>query len=246
MEPLWSAPNKQTQINKGAVHIWRATLDLSSRDIRFFDENLSIDERIKAGHFRFDRDRNRYIVSFGILKSILGLYIGVEPGSVRISYGNHGKPRLSDADGKRNIHFNLSHSEELAIYVFARDYEVGVDIERIRELPEMNQIVDHYFSASERKVFLEMPSDKRRKAFFYCWTRKEALIKAVGYGLYQPLDKFTVPMAAGESASVPFFKGDSKQASSYVIEDFSPAPGYAGAIALEEKASQFQFCQWAT
>ena len=236
MEPAWSAPHKQMQIQKGHVHLWRATLDLPIRDVRFYAGALSDDERMKAGRFRFDRDRNRYTVSFGILKSILGLYIGVEPGAVRISYGNRGKPKLSSENGKSNIHFNLSHSEELAIYVFALDYEVGVDMERIRDFPEMERIVEDYFSPPEKNYYKALPKSKGREVFFRLWTRKEAYIKAIGEGLYHPLNRFEVSLIPAESSTPIFLEGGPMKAFPWLIQDLEPAPEFAGAFAVKNRS----------
>jgi 4'-phosphopantetheinyl transferase len=244
MEPVWNAPIKITQIQKGAIHIWRASLDLPSRDVRRLEEKLSVDERIKAERFRFDWDKNRYIVSFGILKQILSLYIGVDPASVRISYGTRGKPRLKDAYGEDNIHFNLSHSEGLAIYIFARDHEVGVDIERIRDIPEMDNIVDDFFSPREKISFKALSRSKKRKAFFRLWTRKEAYIKAIGEGMYLPLDSFDISLIPRELASPLRLEGGPKIASRWLIQDLEPTPGFAGAFAIERRNWRIHWWNW--
>lgn len=242
MMTLWKKPQSGLTLAEKEIHIWLAALDLPSRRVEGLQEKLSIDERMKADCFRFDQDRNRCIASFGILKDILSLYIGIDPASVQISYGSHGKPRLSDASGKDKLHFNLSHSEGSAVYVFARDYEVGVDIERIRDLPEMNKIVEHFFSAREKIAFGELPSCVRREAFFRCWTRKEAVVKAIGEGLYQPFDKFDVAMTPSEQSVKLSVKGDPKMPSHWLIQDLKPAPGFAGAFAVEDRS--WKVCCW--
>jgi 4'-phosphopantetheinyl transferase len=238
-------PRVSLNLPENAVHIWRAALDLPSHCVETLHEKLSIDERRKAESFRFERDRNRFIVSVGILRTILGYYIAVDPRELQFCYGSRGKPRLQGGSGKTGIQFNLSHSEGLALYAFCRDREVGIDVEYIRDVPEMAQIVQQFFSAGERIAFNALPDHKKREAFFNCWTRKEAFIKAIGEGLYQPLDAFDVSVEPGAPARLMTIRGNSAMASRYLIKDLQPAPGFVAALAQEGKSSEIRFWQWA-
>lgn len=162
----WKIPPPNVSLPKKDIHIWRAALDLPSTRVEELKEKLSIEERIRADRFRFERDRDRFIVGVGILRTILGDYLSVAPSELGFSYGEHGKPRLSDVFGNKVVHFNMSHSEGLALYVFSRDHEAGVDLERTRDFPEMEQIVEQFFSVKERVVFNALPISKKRKTFF--------------------------------------------------------------------------------
>ena len=236
MEPLWRIPLADLPLSKKDVHIWRAALDLPSRSIQELKEKLSIDELVRAERFRFERDRNRFIVRLGILRTILGFYMGVEPDEVRFCYGNHGKPRLRNAFGKTGINFNLSHSEGLALYVFSRDHEIGIDVERIHDIPEMEEIVERFFSGKENVVFRALPRSKKREAFFNCWTRKEAFIKAIGEGLFYPLDKFDVSFTPDEPSRLLSIDGDSEKASQWFMLNLKPASGFSVAQLVERVA----------
>ena len=227
-----SAP-RDLELGNNEVHIWCVSLDQLASRFQILSQKLSMDEHMRAERFYFERDRKRYIIGRGILRTIIGYYSGVEAGKLRFRYGRHGKPALADTFGKGMIYFNLSHSKGLALYAFTRDSEIGIDIEHIREIPEMEHIVERFFSEREKAVFRALPESKKKEAFFNCWTRKEAFIKAIGDGLYQPLYKFDVSLSPGEPVDLLSIEGDSTKASGWCIQDLSPASGFAAACAVE-------------
>jgi 4'-phosphopantetheinyl transferase len=240
----WESPPCDLSLPTKEIHVWRAILDLPISSVLEPYQTLSVDEKIRADRFRFERDKNRFIVRLGILRTILGYYMAVKPGEVQFCYGCRGKPRLQDGVGKTGIQFNVSHSEGLALYAFCQDHEVGIDIERIREIPEVKHIVQQFFSVRERIAFGALPNRKKRGAFFNCWTRKEAFIKAIGEGLYQPLDTFDVSLTPGEPARLLRIDGNSEMASRWFIKDLKPAGGFVAALAGEEKGPEIRCWQW--
>jgi 4'-phosphopantetheinyl transferase len=199
---------------------------------------------MRAERFHFEHDRKRFIVARGILRTILGWYLGVEHSRLQFCYRKNGKPALADTFGKGRIHFNLSHSEGLALYAFTRDREIGVDIEYIHDLSEMDQIAERFFSTGENNVFRELPESKKKEAFFRCWTCKEAFIKAIGDGLSHPLDKFDVSSVPGEPARLLGIEGDAKAASRWTIQELKPASGFAAAFAAEGRRWRLRCWQW--
>ena len=215
-----------------------------SSSLEEFKGKLSVDERIRAERLRFERDRNRFIVSSGILRTILGCYMGAEPSEIRFCYEYRGKPRPLDPFGKTSIHFNLSHSDGLALYVFSRDHDVGVDMECVRDLPEMDQIVEQFFSVREKMVFRKLPDSKKREAFFNCWTRKEAFIKAIGEGFSYPLNQFDVSFTPDEPSRLLTIEGDSEKAAQWFMLSLEPSPGFTAAFAVEGHGWQLHFWQW--
>jgi len=204
-----------------------------------------MDERMRAERFHFEEHRECFIIRRGILRTILGYYLSVEPSRLQFCYGKNEKTALADTFGKGKVHFNLSHSEGLALYAFTRYREIGVDIEYIRDVPEMKQIVERYFSAREKDVFQVLPERKKKEAFFNCWTRKEAFIKSTGDGLSWPLDRFDVSLVPGEPARLLRIDGDSKAASRWLIQDLKSAPGFAAAFAVEGRSWEVHYWQWA-
>jgi len=237
-------PPTHLNLSKKAVHIWRAALDLPGRRVEALQEKLSTDERMRAERFHFEKDRKKFVVGVGILRTILGPYVGVEPNELRFIYGKRGKPMLADVFANGSIHFNMSHSEGLVLYGFTRDHEIGVDIEFIRDIPEMDKIAEQFFSKKENDVLRSLPDSKKKEAFFNCWTRKEAFIKAIGDGLYQPLDNFDVALKPGEPAKLLRIGRDSKRASRWFIHDFKPAPGFTAALAVEGHDWRLHYWQW--
>lgn len=215
------------ELGTDETHIWYASLE---QPVSRFQRLLSIDERMTAGRFHFEEDRKRFIVRRGILRTMLGCYLSVEPSRLRFCYGKNGKPQVADTFGEGKISFNLSHSEGCAVYAFTRDREVGVDIEHLRDIPEMEQIAERFFSARENAIFRALPENNREEAFFTCWTRKEAFIKAAGDGLSQPLDRFDVSLVPGEPARLLRIEGNSKAASQWFMQDLKPASGFAAAF----------------
>jgi 4'-phosphopantetheinyl transferase len=223
------------------IHIWCASLD---QPVSRFQRLLSMDEIMRAEQYHFEEDRKRFIICRGILRTILGYYLDVEPGRFQFCYGKNKKPALSDIFVKGEIRFNLSHSEGLALYAFTRDREIGVDIEHIRDIPEIEKIAERFFSERENAVIRVLPKSKKKEAFFNCWTRKEAFIKATGDGLSWPLDRFDVSLVPGEPARLQRIEGDSRAASQWYIEDLKPAPGFAAACAVKGRIGRVRCWQW--
>jgi len=244
MIPVWKSPPKSLLLLEKDVHIWRAALDLPNSDLEELKQKLSIDERIKAEHFHFERERRRFIVGRGILRRILGFYLSIKPVDLQFSYGKNGKPGLANSFGNRRIDFNMTRSEGLALYGFALDRQIGVDVERMRDIPEMNRIVEIFFSERENDIFRSLPENRKKEAFFRCWTRKEAFIKATGNGLSQSLDRFDVSMDPDEPARLLGIEGSSKATTRWSIQDLKPAPGFAAAFAVEGRKWQLHCWQW--
>lgn len=207
--------------------------DLDKIILRGYEEKLPLSEKIRASKYHYQIHRNRYATRHALLRLIIGRYHGIRFYEEEFCLGEHGKPYLSNTNGRDNIYFNISNSESMGIYAFSRNSEIGVDIEYIRNISEMEQIAERFFSVKEDEFFRSLPRSQKREAFFNCWTRKEALIKALGDGLSRPLDKFDVSLVRGEPARLLRIGEDSKIASRWLIQDLKPAPGFAAALAAE-------------
>jgi len=244
MQTFWKIPPADLLLSEKEIHIWCAALDLPIINMQKVHELLSIDERVKAGRFHFGRDRKRFIIRYGILRKILGCYLDVDPSELRFCYGKNGKPRLAELFDNGMIHFNMSHSEGLALYGFSLDREIGVDIERFCEIPEIDKIVEQIFSRKEKDIFRSLPENEKKEAFFKCWTRKEAFVKAVGDGLSRSLDKFEVSVVPDEPTRLLRIEGDSKRGHQWSIQDLQPAPGFIGAFAVNGRSWQLYCWHW--
>jgi len=241
---FWKIPSADLSLSEKEIHIWCAALDLPIINFEKLNEALCREERLKAERFHFERERRRFIVGRGILRRILSHYLSIRPVDLQFSYGENGKPGLTNSFRNGRIDFNMTRSEGLALYGFARDRQIGVDVERIRDLPEMDRIVEIFFSERENDIFRSLPENRKKEAFFRCWTRKEAFIKATGNGLSQSLDRFDVSISPDEPARLLGIEGSSKGTTRWSIQDLKPAPGFAAAFAVEGRNWQLHCWQW--
>jgi 4'-phosphopantetheinyl transferase len=200
------------------VDLYCHSLDVDDGRLNILRELLSEDERNRADRFHFEIHRRRFVAARGMLREHLGRCLERDPANIGFSYNSHGKPAVDD------VYFNLSHSDTLVLYAISRTREVGVDIERVNPSFAEEQIPEHYFSPAEVTVLRSLPKDKQTEAFFNCWTRKEAYVKARGLGLSLALHSFDVTLAPGEPAA--FLRGGD----GWSIEALDPAPGFAAAV----------------
>lgn len=229
----WRLPGKTSLLGNDEVHVWRAELDHNPSQINSLLYTLAEDERARAERFYFQRDRERFIVARGMLRRILGFYLNRAAESVSFCYGRQGKPALAGESGENKIHFNMSHSHGLALYAVTRGRELGIDLEFMREDLEVEQLAERFFSQREIVTLRALPAGHRKHAFFLCWTRKEAYIKARGEGLSLPLDQFDVSLIPGEPAALLGTRPDSGEALGWSLAELSVAPGYVSAVAVE-------------
>jgi len=223
------------------IHVWRASLGRNSACLQELVKTLSSDELDRANRFHFEADRSRFIIARGILRNILSYYLGIEPHQLQFCYGSHGKPALKTCD---LLHFNLSHSQDLALYAFTRDRQIGIDLEYVRHLPGLDQIVAQFFSIRERATFLALPSSQQPAAFFHGWTCKEAILKALGDGLALPLNQFDVSLLPDRPAKLFSINGDRTAAERWLLQSFIPAPDYVAAVAIEGHDWEVKCWQW--
>ncbi|MBF6570843.1 MAG: 4'-phosphopantetheinyl transferase superfamily protein [Candidatus Binataceae bacterium] len=240
----WLSSCGHLRLGSDAVHVWRACLDQSPLQLNNFQNTLDDDERSRARRFYFSRDRQRFIAARGILRSLLAGYLGTVPNSISFIYGTHGKPALAAECGADAIQFNLAHSHGTALYALTRGRGIGVDLEFIRCDLKVEQIAGQFFSHSEIIALGALPPSVREYAFFLCWTRKEAYIKARGEGLSIPLDQFDVSLIPGEPAALLNTQPDSDEAFRWSLLNLTPACGYAAALAVEGRDWTPSFWQW--
>jgi len=214
------------------VHVWCAALDVPESQVRSLWDTLTADERQRAERYIFEKDRTHFVVARGLLRVLLGRYLRQDPPHLRFTYGPHGKPALATDTGRATLCFNVSHSHGLALYAVTRSREVGVDVERIRPEVAQEKIAERFFSPREVTVLRALPTPLQATAFFACWTRKEAYIKAKGEGLALPLDQFDVSLAPGEPAALLRTAWDPQEAACWTLQDLAPASGYRAAVAV--------------
>jgi 4'-phosphopantetheinyl transferase len=243
----WQTFSPDAQLSENTVHVWRAALDIPVSLVQYYQRYLTDDEITRAGKFYFAKDRNHFIVAHGILRILIGRYLDVEPHQLRFCLNAYGKPSLEPSLQVPPLSFNISHSRDLALYAFTYARQIGVDVEYIRlddEVDEYEQLAQHYFSPYERNVLLMLPAEEKRQAFFQCWARKEAYIKAKGTGLSLPLDLFDVSLSPNEPAALLQSRENPQEAARWSMRKLAPGSGYAGALAVEGKDWQLYCWQW--
>jgi len=185
---------------------------------------LDAGELARADRFAFPRLRETFVLAHGVLRVLLARYAGLAPRALVLEAGTHGKPRLANAA----VEFNLSHSGKLAAYAFSDD-AVGIDIEEVRPLADLRQLARRSFCAGECADLSTVTGDAVVDAFYACWSRKEAFIKAVGSGLSFGIDRFRVSLLPGAEPAVLHVEGD--DAGQWQLHALDAGAGYAGAVA---------------
>ena len=230
------------RLTSGEVDVWSVRLDGWPEWAAALRPTLSDDERERADRFHFERDRRRFTCARAVLRHVLAESLDVEAREVTFSYGPNGKPALSGRF-ERALAFNVSHSHEIALVAVGRDVEIGVDVEAVRAMDDADDIASRFFSPREAAQLRSLPAAERTGAFFACWTRKEAYLKALGSGLAKPLDEFDVTFAPGESATL-VVHADARETARWSLHALAPAPGYTGALVTEARARVVRCRQW--
>ncbi|MDE0344075.1 MAG: 4'-phosphopantetheinyl transferase superfamily protein [Deltaproteobacteria bacterium] len=228
------------ELTHDAVHVWRTAVEVAPARLARFRDVLAPDERARAARFLYEEDRRRYTVARGVLRTLLGRYLGMDPASFEFRYGAHGKPSLGETPVGRDVRFNLSHSYGLALHAFTVGREVGVDVERIRPSTDVTGVARHSFSPAEVDALMDLPAGRRREAFFNCWTRKEAFIKAHGEGIALGLSRFDVTLRPGEPAELLRFDNDPAKAARWSMCALDVSEGYKAALAVEGEGWQLR------
>lgn len=234
-----------------AIHVWQLSLAGPDAAVQAASAVLSADERARAGRFVFERDRREYVLAHGLLRTLLGRYVGLEPGELGFRCGPAGKPELAGASMPRaaargagappaRISFNLSHSGGRALLAVGDGREIGVDIEKVRHDLSPLEIASRYFFRSEHSAIVGAPHGERHEAFFRYWTAKEAVLKGAGLGLRLPLEDFEVQLPPGngaESACAPVVSAnEARLAGDWLVRTIPQEPGWFAAVAARGSA----------
>lgn len=215
------------------VHVWRASLDQAPVIVERLSQLLSDDEHVRANRFHFETDRKHFTVARGWLRLLISRYQEIPPADIQFSYGAHGKPQLATSTARVHpFNFNLAYSGAVALYAFTRVGEVGVDVELIRPDFTGDDVAQRFFSPAECACLNDLSAELRHAAFFNCWTRKEAFIKAIGIGLSLPLDQFDVTLSPAEPAKLIRTRWDDSVAARWSLKAIDVGSDYAAAVAV--------------
>jgi 4'-phosphopantetheinyl transferase len=254
LEFQWPSPPIDLLLMPNDIHVWAISLDVPKSALAHFATLLRPNERERAARFHFDCHRNRFIAGRGLLRTILSRYLQAEPAALEFSYGPNGKPSLAERrlasqntemlSHSHDLQFNFAHSENLALLAVTNLAEIGVDVERIVPLPNIESLVARFFSSRECVEFKGLSEPQKLGAFFNLWTRKEALLKATGEGIAQSLNTVEVTFLPGQPVRLLSLPKGPPAASNWSLVDLTPGSGFAAALALPAKAGRVQCWLW--
>jgi 4'-phosphopantetheinyl transferase len=235
----WRLPCKKRALGDDEVDVWRVSLVPPGSMVNDFRAHLSMQENARAEKFKFHKDREKYIVGHGLLRVILSLYANVAPEELKFAENRYGKPELVYPPGL-NLTFNVSHSYEMALIGIACRRQIGVDIEYVKKDFEWKEIIERFFSPREIRMINALPKDIQRRAFFTCWTRKEAYVKATGMGLSLPLKEFDVSPVPGATTLLL----SSPEKTRWSMKEVDVVDSYVATVAVEGREPRIKYWHW--
>lgn len=218
---------QRPQLRQGVVEVWRVNLEVDDDALATHRAVLSEDERARADRFVVERPRRQLTVTRSVLRRLLGAALDREPRELSFDYGADGKPSLSGGGAA----FNVTHSHGRALVAIAGDGVLGIDLERVRQDLRHERVAERYFSDNERAALRALPREEKAEAFFRCWARKEAWLKAKGTGLRLPLAGFDVTLGPGEPARLLETRFDGEEAARWSLVEIEAGAGYQAALA---------------
>ena len=237
----WQNPPEKLNLLENEIHLWQANLDLPSVVIEKLALSLSEDEKTRANRFHFAQHRDRYIAGRGILRQLLAKYLQVNSDRIRFEYSSRGKPYLASCLNQNNLQFNVSHSQNLALYGFNYQEIIGVDLEYIKDDINYKQLATRFFTPQELQLIYRTKSEAQKTRFFQLWTAKEAYLKATGDGLAQGLDAIEFTIDKNNKLSLVSIKQESAQISDWLINNFIPQDKFIATIAVKDSLKSHGF-----
>lgn len=230
----WKPAPTMPVLEPGWAHIFRLTLDPPPQRQAALLTLLDSSEQERAARYHFDIDRQRFTAARGQLREILAAYLNKPPRSLTFSYNPQGKPSLPE----ERLRFNLTHTQGIGLLAVTDGQETGIDVEGINRRVDSPGIVRRFFAPAEVDALFALPESQRQRAFFDCWTRKEAYIKARGQGLSIPLDSFEVGLEPGKP---PTLRAPDPGWCIYAVD---PGPGFTAALVVEGELQGMRCWDW--
>ena len=243
-ECLWARPSAAYSLPRDEVHVWRAKLNWPAECIAQWYQALSLDERERADRFHFPADRTRHIIGRAVSKILIAHGLGVTAADITFEFGARGKPYLASDPCKSSLKFNISHSGDYVVVALAYGRELGVDVERMRTDFDPDGIAERFFSKRERLNLAALPASAKHDAFFACWTRKEAYVKARGDGLNLPLEEFDVAFLPGQEARLLETRHDPAESCRWTLRNLDVGELHKAAIAVEGSCVRLNCWEW--
>ncbi len=228
----WQNPSFDLVLLHDEIHVWRANLDLSPQTIEELEILLSEDEILRANRFRFAKHKRRFIAARGILRQLLGRYLQTSPEKINFTYNPQGKPQLASCFQNIDLQFNISHSEDLALYSFNYEQLIGIDLEYLRDNVDYQSIARRFFCETEFELIANCISEQQQQRFYQLWTAKEAYLKAIGTGLGGGLETLEIKIDRAENIYLHSIESPKEIASNWSLYNFIPESNFVATIAL--------------
>jgi 4'-phosphopantetheinyl transferase len=241
---VWRLAPDSIEQMEHVINVYRIMLDISDGDIEDMARLLAPEERQRADRFKFPKHRARFIACRAQLRLVLAGFNQLPPDSLVFTYNQFGKPSLTNACGGSSIQFNVTHSHDLGLIAVTTGMQVGIDIERIRPDIDFRHISRQFFAKGEVKSLMSLPPEQQVEAFYTCWTRKEAFLKARGEGLTIPLDHFEVSLKPDEPPRLLHSSPTIQGLADWTFSDIKPGTGYTASLAVNRRDWQFNCWQW--
>jgi 4'-phosphopantetheinyl transferase len=226
------------------VQLWRVDLDAIAHEESRWSETLSEDELVRAARFHFQLDRQHFVAGRSWLRRVIAAYLTTDAKDLTFTYSEKNKPSLGSAHMDSGLSFNISHSGGIALFAFTRHRRIGVDVEHIRHDFDTAAIAARFFSQHEQEQLAALALEQRHEAFFRCWTRKEAYIKATGDGLSLPLSQFDVSIAEDDQSALLATRPDDREAEQWALRDVRVKPWYCGALCVS--GTGWELADWSS
>lgn len=230
-----------TELAPGEVHVIRFRLDQDAVEINRLRGFLAPDELARAGRLRDGQVSNRFVAGRGMLREILGGYLGLAPGLLNLAAGENGKPKLAAEQGENGLCFNLSHAGDLALLAVSGDCELGIDLEKMHDDLPFQGMAAQFFSTREQSELFSLPAESRLDAFYRCWTRKEAYLKGCGSGFSEPANNCDVSLLPGQPPALLQHRLPPDEAARWTLMDLTAPDGYYAAIAVRGAAPVIRY-----
>ena len=241
--PVWPRPHLPLTFPQGRIDVYSVRLDEPSTSVSEAPV-LSPDERARSRRFHFERDQIHFSRCRSALRELLAGYLAIPAVEIRFEYLSSGKPQLTSEQNPRALQFNVSHSANMGLIAIGGEHRLGVDIEKIRADVDTVALAERFFSLRERAGLQDLPDRLRVPAFFACWTRKEAFLKATGHGLSFPLADFSVSTHPEEDPKLEEMCGNVEVKKKWFLSDLKPIDGFRAAVAIESSKLQLETFAW--
>jgi 4'-phosphopantetheinyl transferase len=241
----WSKPSLLPPLGDRDTHVWCAHV---SQFLQSGSQCLAVlneEERERAHRFHFERDRQSYIVSHAMLRFVLGHYLNHRPSELAFQTTHRGKPYLSHGPvSGRQLTFNLSHSQGITLLAVTWDADIGVDVEKLRTMSDAQGVADRFFSQRESAQLAVLDPEELKLGFFNAWTRKEAILKGLGRGITDGLDKVEVTFKPEDSVRLIGLDSAWGNSDDWTLINLDPCAGYCAALAIKASEANLSCYSW--